>query len=1160
MSASNDNTSSVTLNGEPFLAKTIINPSLIAETANIIGTTYKGPAFVPQKLVSFANNDFKNTVSNIFGTREENRYQTLTDGFESKINSQAFKAADLWFLNGGTQCSLTRVLGIGTGTLNSNKGTYNDSGFIVSQLEYAGPNYFSYNADTISSTTYNADGDYNASLNFVIRKFKNYRSFGSESSPAQIDFRRNYLESLGITDTEQKFITDTIVTPKGVLLTLNDTNDRDGNDSNIKNELSTKTVDNNSLDFIGKAIKKLTTGDESNDRLYLNGFKGFNNIKSNIIEITDDNTSFTRNLIDYNGEKTKNYFYEKLYDKGHCYYTSYNKPLSLTGTKLSDDDNDDLIVLSSKTPSDGSIDYNDFNDKFQTAKTPWITSQPLNRLDLDDNRKDIHEENCVIDLFRFHSLDDGDVGNRFRIKIQPVVCGNAELGTYSQFDIHIFEYKSKNNSFIPLGSYKTLTLDPDDDNYIGRIFGTQHEYLDIETGKIVVEGFYRSVNDYLRVEIHEDVENKKIETNAMPSGFRAYPHVEFKKDAFDHYKNIDSIGIDNNNFSILNNVKMMPVEYTSNYFLSNTNDDILGLNYWGVLFNKTGIKIFPGGVGQLFKKRTNDTIFKFKNYTFQKDISDTNSFSPHYFYTKYFQSNLSSNDNNVWKQDDTFLNSYFNIERVIYPVDSNDDIVWEMSMYKRSGKQYSEMYELPTDYRDVYRYVNVDELLSPNNANHKTNSQYLSFDLFTYGGFDGVNIFDNNKRFLDNKAIITELSSTENGPTYFSYKKAIDIATDYSNCDGDILLIPGIRENKIVNQVIDICEESKRFIYLSDVLGKMSTGKMQVAKKNILGYDAIDHEENDIIFGDDILKNDNSTENLYNQSINKDYYLLRNEVVSEPDQDQIYNTHAAYKREIEENFNLITSQNVLRNSRYYLPLYNEVINDSERFVLDPAIYVLCQFGQTLNLVDKIDDINIVPNFSVDENIISPELIDAISLNDSNENFNKNLRSVLESGINCIGNITPDDVNSRSIKLLSANTTYENRESLFRQISNVRIINTIKKTLMINLFTSNKYVFGGVLFNQNSSINSIYEKAKFQIEDVLRVFKDNGVISDFMVNIPDVNDDRTMLDMQKYILRGYIYIQFNSDNSDSLVQLSLTDLLSELSLLTNGLQNFIIPVQ
>ena len=69
-------------------------------------------------------------------------------------------------------------------------------------------------------------------------------------------------------------------------------------------------------------------------------------------------------------------------------------------------------------------------------------------------------------------------------------------------------------------------------NYIGRIFGTQHEYLDIETGKIVVDGFYRSVNDYLRVEIHEDVENKKIETNAMPSGFRAYPHVEFKKEAF----------------------------------------------------------------------------------------------------------------------------------------------------------------------------------------------------------------------------------------------------------------------------------------------------------------------------------------------------------------------------------------------------------------------------------------------------------------------------------------------------------------------------------------------------------------------------------------------------------------------------------------------------
>ena len=1157
MSASNDNTSSVTLNGEPFSTKAIINPGLIAETANIIGTTYKGPAFVPQKLVSFANNDFKNTVSNIFGTRVENRYQTLTDGFESKINSQAFKAADLWFLNGGTQCSLTRVLGIGTGTLNSSKGTYNDSGFIVSQLEYAGPNYFSYDADTISPTTYNAGGDYNASLNFVIRKFKNYKSFGNESKPEQIDFRRNYLESLGITDAEQKFITDTIVTPKGVLLTLNDTNDNKDDDPRKKSLLSTKIVDNNSLDFIGKSIKEVTIGDQSNDRLYLNGFKGFNNIKSNIIEITDDNTSFTRNLISYNEQNSKNYFYEKLYDKGHCYYTSYNKPQLLTETKLSSN-NDDLIVLSSKTPSNDSIDYNDFNDKFQTAKTPWITSQPLNRIDLDNNRKDIHKENCVIDLFRFHSLDDGDVGNRFRIKIQPAVCGNAELGTYSQFDVHIFEYKSKNNSFIPLGSYKTLTLDPDDDNYIGRIFGTQHEYLDIETGKIVVDGFYRSVNDYLRVEIHEDVENKKIETNAMPSGFRAYPHVEFKKEAFEHYENINSIGIDNSNFSILNNVKMMPVEYTSNYFLSNTNDDILGLNYWGVLFNKTGFEELGKNKNSNFKKRNENNKNISIERLFQKDISSDRSFSPHYFYTKYFQSNLSNNNNNIWKQDDTFLNSYFNIERVIYPVDSSGKIVWEMSMYKRSGKQYSEMYELPADYREAYRYVNVDELLSPSNENNLTNSQYLSFDLFTYGGFDGVNIFDNNKRFLDNKAIITELSSAENGPTYFSYKKAIDIATDYSNCDGDVLLVPGIRENKIVNQVIDICEDSKRFIYLSDVLGKMSTGKMQVAKKNILGYDAINRKENDTIFGDDILKNDDSTETLVSQSINKDYYLLRNEVTRESN--QFYSSHAAYKREIEENFNLITSQNVLRNSRYYLPLYNEVINDVEKFVLDPAIYALCQFGQTLNLVDKIDDISIIPDFSVDGADINLKLVDTVSLDDNSDAFNKNLKSVLESGINCIGNTTPDDETGVSIKLLSANTTYENRESLFRQVSNVRIINSIKKALKINLFTSSKYISGGVLFNQNSSVNSIYEKAKFQIEDVLRVFKDGGVINNFMVKMPDVNDDRTMLDMQKYILRGYVYLQFNGDNSDSIVQLSLTDLLSELSLLTNGLQDFIISVQ
>ena len=1138
-----ESTTNASLNGEPFSKKDIINTSLRLETANIIGTSFKGPAFVPQILSAFALNNIENTVSNKFGTRIENQYKVLKDGLESKSNSQAFKAADLWFLNGGQQCSFTRVLGIGNGELDSTKGTYKESGFIVSDLEYKGPKYFKLSSDetTISELTYSG-GDYKASINFLIIKLEDDKEKYTASNPNTgfIDFRSNYLEDLGITDTSCKFISDTFITPKGVFSTLNDISDNGNNDSEIKNTISDCVVGLTPDNYLGNQSKKKELSKKN--RIYLNGFKGFDENKKCLIEI--ENNDYVENNISYEAINSKNYFHECLYEKGHSFYTSYNIPSALNQT-LSRSNNDDLIVLSSKSPSSSEdyIDYNDFNDCFQKAKTPWITSQPINRNGLSDNRIDMHLiKDCIIDLFRFHALDDGESGNRFRIKVCPRKCGKNKIKTYSEFDIHIFEYKAKINNFNLVKSYISLDLDPDSEKYIGRVFGTQNTYYDITSNRIVSEGIYPIVNDYFRVEIHDSVENKSIPTNAIPSGFRAYPHIDFQKDSFEFHKSITGTSIDDTIYNSLDNVKMMPLQYVRNYFKDSDNLDISN-NNWGVLFDITSNSTIDDSESGTFVKRDlSMTLNESKKRLFQRKINSSSKFSPHYFYTKYFQKSMTNN--NVLKEDDSFLNSYFNIEKVIYPTNSDNIKLWEMSLYKRSGKRYTEMYELPGNFKDIYKYVDVDEILDPDlNEGYETDSRYLSFDLFTYGGFDGVNIFDNDSRFLNNNSIVKESEAGDTGPTYFSYKKAIELATDYSNCDGDILIVPGIRERKIVNQCIDICESSKRFIYISDVSGRMLSGNMITTKKDLNG--------------NVLTKANGTTESLSNQSVNKLYYTPERSL----DVNATLEINREYRSEIENNFSLIKSKNVLRDSRYYVPVYNEVIDKTNKFVIDPSVYTLCHFAKTLNLSINIDDISIFPDFNIldADTDIDIDLCDSVNLLESRDFFNKNLISVLDSGINCIGNLTPDPDSSRSTRLLSANTTFENRKSLFRQASNVRIINLIRKALKIDLFTSERFIQGGVLFSQNSKSSGFYSKVKLQIDGVLNNFKNQGVIKDFLVKMPSREDDRTIEEINNYILRGNIFIQFNKDDSDSIIQMNLTDLLSEFSLLTSSLQDVIITV-
>ena len=102
---------------------------LIATTANVIGTSYKGKAFVPQMILP--NIDLPddaqgnqrtvyNTQDNIMGSSRQNSFQHLYDNYSCNVESDAYDSVSAWIDNGGQQASFTRVLGIGTGIKDGN--------------------------------------------------------------------------------------------------------------------------------------------------------------------------------------------------------------------------------------------------------------------------------------------------------------------------------------------------------------------------------------------------------------------------------------------------------------------------------------------------------------------------------------------------------------------------------------------------------------------------------------------------------------------------------------------------------------------------------------------------------------------------------------------------------------------------------------------------------------------------------------------------------------------------------------------------------------------------------------------------------------------------------------------------------------------------------
>ena len=99
--------------------------------------------------------------------------------------------------------------------------------------------------------------------------------------------------------------------------------------------------------------------------------------------------------------------------------------------------------------------------------------------------------------------------------------------------------------------------------------------------------------------------------------------------------------------------------------------------------------------------------------------------------------------------------------------------------------------------------------------------QLAKFNLFIQGGFDGVRIFNEDTNELTNQAIVEEMSKadrgTTNGPTVSSYEKSLDLISDITETDIQLLTVPGIRHPIITDRALQVVESRFDSLLLMDV-------------------------------------------------------------------------------------------------------------------------------------------------------------------------------------------------------------------------------------------------------------------------------------------------------------------------------------------------------
>ena len=762
--------------------------------AGVIGTSKQGPAFVPV----------------IVGT--------LSD-FQAKFGSVDSKhfgpIAVLEWLRHARSVTYLRVLGVGNGLKRQSvsevyPGSVTNAGFIVGEKL---PNS---TLGKLSANLYANEPGESGRTYFLGCLMS--ESFGS-----------TYFSDANLQKQGQNIATPILrgilMAASGVLLTLSSSLDVGSSKSQSSAPLSihhssTAICTNTRGSTFGSVIHTENSILKQNFVLLLNGHKGLNQNYPNFITASLDPSlnNYFANILNrdpFKLQETGHYL--------HSYWDIHSSVAALTGVGVLSASHGASCVLSLRSGSVGSEtsafllssslprnsglttvpNYENFEDRFSSAKTPWVISQKFG--------------GKVTNLFRLHALDAGEnISNLYKISIENITPSTDPINKFGSFIVKVRKWSDKDStqSLVASGESFVVDLNPTSNRYIAKVIGDLYAYYDfdrnIEEQKLVIEGSYANRSNYIRVEVSADVENGFINSVSLPMGFRGVQHLVTSGSAIfpllseanpgDVNTSITGGSIDRH---IFRKLVQPPVPFRKKVTdgIVNSTTETANINfYWGVQFEQVEVITKP-----------NSSVIP------NKSLNSFTKFFPNFATTLMpmmvgDNSGVADTVGNGILDADRFCNNLFSLENIKILTGSStlaNVLEWHQAVYVRNGM-------IVIDDIAKTRALEVKDL------NDTTNRKFAKFTFFLQGGFNGVNIFDEDEARLTNNAVSSDMifgndRLLSEGPNVKAYTKAVDIMKNTTNIDIQLLAVPGIRHPIVTDYTTIAVEDRFDALYLMDV-------------------------------------------------------------------------------------------------------------------------------------------------------------------------------------------------------------------------------------------------------------------------------------------------------------------------------------------------------
>jgi Phage tail sheath protein subtilisin-like domain len=740
--------------------------------AAVIGTSNKGPAFVPVTVANF--DEFVQTFGNL-DTKQFGPYA---------VNE---------FLKHRTALTYMRVLGAGansddvdlTNTLNY--GVVKNAGFTLPNVSVSG------------------DGRNAGTAQFLVAKHA-LSSNGQIGMPMFLD--NNTMNG-----------SDHVSLVRGLIMTPSTARVMIHTSSSPVGALGSAVLDTTSVDQDKKfkLIISSTLG------------AGFSTVDG-VAGIRVMTASFDPSDKDYFG-KILNTDPDKFYQEQHYLHADFAVDANVAYVSCSCE----VGVLSGSsnvsTMGDDTKTFNEvfgsYNTRFTAPKTTWFISQPFGTTEYDLFKFEAIDDGAYANSLYKISISNVKASTNDAYKYGTF---NVQIRDWNDTDTNPVVIEQFSNCSLDPESVTYIA------RVIGdrKVF-YNFDAVNASEKRIVATGKYPNSSKYVRVVMNENVERGNVPQNAVPFGFRgpSVLNVNPSSKVTDKLaSNVSRLGGNLGSSAFLSSSFMPPVPHrfkvTRGEITSSVNfvgepgpsEQSNIAYYWGVKFERNSVSSDPESLNVLNANVVGEKNSLLGAYTKFVGIEKLDS-----LVTASAADDLHNNKFSLAKV--ALYNTSFD------HLTSSVNAHMRQAAYIRNAKLDSTDYTWTESGR---KRITFATLLSSGSAPlFNRFSSYAKFTNFMYGGFDGVNFLNRDARRLNDKSVSfdpTGGASSNNDIDGFvsnpagqdvsnngvaSYLTAVDIMTNPIEANNNILAVPGIREPYVTDQTMQKVRDYGLAMYVMDI-------------------------------------------------------------------------------------------------------------------------------------------------------------------------------------------------------------------------------------------------------------------------------------------------------------------------------------------------------